>query len=148
MKIKGLPVHDATKKVTIKIAPQDCKFGTSMEPGSCAAARACIRQVPKCSEARVHIARTYLKIGGTHWLRFNTTGALRGEIITFDRGGKFMAGEYELRPLPKSMRFKRGKQTGSKPKFKRGRPGHHRAKPHRITDVREYHEYGYEKSSG
>lgn len=145
MKINGLPVRDATKKVVLKIAPSDCKFGSSKEPGMCAAAKAALRQVPKCSEARVHIARTYLKIGD-HWLRFQTSMALRGEIITFDRGGKFEAGEYELNPLPKSMLLTRGKATGSKPKLKRGRKGHHRSPPHRIKGVREYYEYQYEKA--
>lgn len=142
MKINGLKVRDATKRVTIKIAPQDCKFGTSKEPGSCAAARACLRQVPNCSEARVHIARTYLKFGD-HWLRFRTPAALRGEIVTFDRGGKFEAGEYTLVPISKSMLLTRGKATGTKPKFKKGRPGHHRAPMHRVEGVREYHEYNY-----
>lgn len=145
MKINGLPVKDATQKVHIKIAPQDCKFGSSKEPGMCAAAKACLRQVPKCSEARVHISRTYLRIGD-HWLRFMTPSALRGEIVTFDRGGKFEAGDYTLNPLPKSMLLSRGKRTGAKPKFKRGRPGKHRASPHRVHGVREYHEYQYEKA--
>jgi hypothetical protein len=144
MKINGIPVRDATKKVRIVIAKQDCKFGSSKEPGSCAAARACLRQVPECSEARVHISRTYLRVGD-HWLRFQTPAALRGEIITFDRGGSFEAGEYDLRPLPKSMLLHRGKATGTKPKLKRGRAGHNRTKPHRIEGVREYRSYEYEK---
>src|ERR1700688_196644 len=119
MKIKGLPVRDATKKIKLVISPSDAKFGSSKEPGMCAAAKACLRQVPHCSEARVHIARTYLKIGD-HWLRFQTAEALRDQIITFDKGGKFDPGEYYLNPLPKSMLLSRGKATGSKPKLKRG----------------------------
>lgn len=145
MKIKGIQVKDATKKVTIKIAPADCKFGSSKDPGMCAAAKACLRQVPSCTEARVHISRTYLKVGN-HWLRFQTPAALRGEIVTFDRGGKFTPGDYYLMPMPKSVQLANGKRTGTKPKFKRGRPGHHRVPPHRIEGVREYHEYKYETS--
>jgi hypothetical protein len=144
MRINGLPVRDGTKRVRIVIAPSDCKFGSSKEPGMCAAAKAVLRQVPNCSEVRVHIARTYLKIGD-HWVRYMTSEALRDQIITFDRGGKFDAGAYYLNPLPKSMLLSRGKATGSKPKLKRGRAGKNRLKPHRIKGVREYYEYGYEK---
>lgn len=144
MKIKGLPVRDASKKIRIVIAAQDAKFGENKDPGHCAVARACLRQVPHCSEARIHIGRTYLRFGD-HWLRYATAPALRGQIITFDRGGKFDPGEYFLNPLPKSMLLKRGKATGTKPKLKRGRPGRHRAKPHRVLGVRGYHEYEYEK---
>jgi hypothetical protein len=144
MRINGLPVRDATKRVRLVIAPQDCKFGTSKAPDMCAAARAAVRQVPHCSEARVHIARTYLKIGD-HWVRYQTAEALRDQIITFDKGGKFDAGEYYLKPLPKSMLLSRGHAKGPKPKFKHGRKGHHRLKPHRVKGVREYYEYGYGK---
>lgn len=145
MKIKGLPVRDATKKVKIVIAASDAKFGSSKEPGMCAAARACLRQVPNCSEARVHIARTYLRFGD-HWLRYQTAEALRDQVITFDKGGKFDPGEYYLNVLPKSMLLSRGKATGSKPKYKHGRKGaKKRISPHRILGVREYYEYGYEK---
>ena len=145
MKINGLPVRDATKKVRIVIAKQDAMFGSSKEPGSCAAAKACLRQVPNCSEARVHIARTYLKIGD-HWLRFQTAEALRDQIISFDRSGKFDSGDYYLNPLPKSMLLHRGKSNSTKkPKFKHGRKDKKRVTPHRILGVRGYHEYEYEK---
>lgn len=146
MKIKGLPVRNATKKVKIVIAPQDCKFGSSKEPGSCAAARAALRQVPRCSEVRIHLSRSYLRVGNV-WFRYITPDSLRGEIVTFDRGGKFDAGEYYFNPMSKSHRKRMGKAQGSKPKHPRGRPGHQRAKYHRIEGVREmnFSESGYEK---
>jgi hypothetical protein len=54
--------------------------------------------------ARVHVARTYLKIGNK-WLRCITPESLRSEIVAFDRGGKFEPGEFELKAIPDSMRL-------------------------------------------
>lgn len=137
MKIEGLPVRNASKSVKIIISKGDAKFGLSKTPGSCAAARAALRQVPKCTEALIHISRSFLKVGG-HWLRFATPKSLRSEIIAFDRGGKFEVGEFMLHPLSLSTRKTYGKRRGSKPKFQKGRPGFHRAKQHRFHGVREF----------
>lgn len=136
-KLDGLPVVDAIKRLTLHISDQDCKVGRTRRPESCAAALACLREVPGCTEARAHIARTYVKVGAgskAHWVRYKTPGSLRGEILAFDRGGRFMPGEYELSPLPKSDRAT-GK-AHSKPTLKRGRKGKHRSKPHTIHGVR------------
>jgi hypothetical protein len=134
MKIGGLPVKDLTKKMKIKISKADCEVGKSKDPGACAAARAC-KRLPSCTEARVHIARTYLKIG-KKWLRCLTPDALRSEIIAFDRGGSFAPGEYELLPPSKYERLNRGK-AHSLGAPKHGRPGHHR-KLHVVVGVRQY----------
>ncbi len=137
-KLDGLRVVDATKRLTIHISPADCKVGRTRRPESCAAALACLREVPGCTEARAHIARTYVKMKD-HWVRYKTPGSLRGEILAFDRGGRFQPGEYELVPLPKSDRANGKAHSGkahSKPTLKRGRKGKHRAKPHIIHGVR------------
>ena len=110
MKIAGIPVVDASKRVTIRITPKDVRDGKTKDPGSCAAARACMRDT-KASLARVHLGRTYLKID-KKWIRFQTPDALRSEIISFDRGHDFQAGEYVLRPMSPSNRMT-GKAKGS-----------------------------------
>jgi hypothetical protein len=113
MKINGIPVVDATKKVVIQISPKDIAKGDTKDPGACAAAQACMRQLG-ADMARVHIGRTYLKIGNK-WTRFHTSKPLRTEIIAFDRGGKFAPGEYVLGPCQPSKRAT-GKRQGSRPK--------------------------------
>ena len=135
MKIDGLPVKDALKKLTIEITPTDCKMGSKKQPTGCAAAIAIVRQVPSCTMARVHLGRTYVNLG-KKWLRFVTPQALRAEIIAFDRGGTFDPGEYTLVPLSKGERDKRGKRN-SVTTQKHGRPGHHR-QPHLATGVRHH----------
>lgn len=41
MAIAGLPVKDATKKITLHITPTDIKKGDSKNAAMCAAAQAC-----------------------------------------------------------------------------------------------------------
>jgi len=98
---------NATKKVKLVISVTDVKRGATKDPAACAAALACKRQMHS-TEARVHIARTYVKVDDK-WLRFRTSDALRNEIIAFDRGGTFEPGEYELEVVPPSDRNKRSK---------------------------------------
>jgi hypothetical protein len=135
MRINGEKVRDATEALKITITPKDVAKGDTKDPASCAAAQACMRE-HHASAARVHVARTYLKIG-KEWVRYQTPAALRSEIVAFDRGGSFEPGDYSLRPLPKSERVKRGKaHTTGAPK--RGRKGHHRIKPHVTTGIRAH----------
>lgn len=128
--IDGLKVRNLTKQIKLVISEQDCKRGNSKAPNSCAAALAAVRQVPNCSEARVHIGRVYLRVKASnsraeYWLRGKTPGALRTEIATFDRGGSFEPGVYSINPLSPSQQ-PAGKGRGTPPKFGRGRKGKHR----------------------
>lgn len=97
-KIDGLPVRDLTKPLRLVISEEDCRRGNSKTPSSCAAALAACR-LPKITEARIHIGRVFLNVANKYWLRGKTPGALRTEIVSFDRGGKFEPGEYIVRPL-------------------------------------------------
>ncbi len=133
--IDGLPVRNLKHKIRLIISEDDCKKGNKKAPALCAAALAATRQVPKCNEARIHIGRVFLKISNKYWLRGKTTGALRTEIATFDRGGTFDPGIYDINPLSKSE-LPTGKQRGKKPKFGHGRPGKHRRSPKILHDVR------------
>jgi hypothetical protein len=100
-------VLNASRKIVVRISARDIRTGKNKDPGSCAAARALIREVPNCVAARVHLGRTYLQREDKTWLRYRTPEALRTEIIAFDRGGRFEPGEYELRPLSPADRGRR-----------------------------------------
>ena len=110
MMIEGLPVRDLTKPLKLVISDDDCKRGSTKNPSSCAAALAACR-LPKVTEARVHIGRVFLNISNKYWLRGKTPGALRTEIVSFDRGAKFEPGEYTIRPIAPSERKDRHKKS-------------------------------------
>lgn len=127
MKINGLPVVDATKPVTIEITKGDVRKGATKDPAACAAALACMRKF-HADAARVHLGRTYLKMG-KKWVRFHTSDALRIEIVAFDRGGTFEPGRYTLGAIQPSRR-KRVQQGSTN--YKRG-TGNKRTRPYHIT---------------
>jgi hypothetical protein len=134
MRIDGLPVKDAKKKLPITINARDVRRGNNNQPTSCAAAQACLRQ-SDASAARVHLGRTYLLIDGKHWLRFKTPASMRSEIIAFDRGGKFATGEYVLGALQPTSRAT-GKRQGTVEKPTRNRKTAKKRRYHAVTDVR------------
>ena len=138
MKIAGIPVVDANKNVIIKITARDVRDGKTKDPGSCAAARACMRDMG-ASQARVHLGRTYLKVD-KKWIRFETPAALRAEIISFDRGHDFQAGSYVLRKLRPSHKVARGTAHGSSVSKTKpyGAKKKARAKPHVVHGVRAH----------
>lgn len=118
MRIGGIKVVDATRPLPVRVTKLDCTKGDNKNPGSCAAARALLRE-PGCVEARVHLGRTYIKVTKGReqkWLRYNTPESIRGEIIAFDRGAQFTPGEYILRPMSPASRL--GASTGSKAKHR------------------------------
>ena len=137
--IEGLPVRNLKHKIRLTISDEDCKKGNKKAPNACAAALAATRQIPHCHEARIHIGRVFLKMGNgnkkLYWLRGKTTGALRTEIATFDRGGTFEPGVYDINPLSPTE-LPTGKRRGNVPKFGHGRPGKHRRSPKVLSDVR------------
>lgn len=134
MKINGLKVVDATKPLPIKITDNDVENGNTKDPGGCAAALACMRK-PTCTEARVHIGRTYLKEGG-RWVRYKTPAALRSEIISFDRGADFQPDTYVLVPMSKSGRL--GQYTHVSKNKKKNPLAKKRAKIHVVRGVRAH----------
>lgn len=112
MTIKGLRVINARRPVTVTITPHDVGTGKDKAPKSCAAAKGAIHSIPNCVEARVHLSRVYIKRKDRNvWERYHTSAALRGEILAFDRGGRFEPGEYILQPMGKSERQR--KRSGS-----------------------------------
>lgn len=139
MEIAGLKVVDATKPLKITISKADVAKGDTKDPGACAAARAAVRS-GECTEARVHIGRTYLKVktpsGRAAWRRYLTPKSLRTEIVAFDRGATFAPGEYTLVPLPPATRKARGTAHGSDTNKNNHRPKIARIKHHKVSGVR------------
>lgn len=134
--INGLPVRDAKSRVVIEVSRQDISSGKSKAPEACAAARACLRQIPHCTEARVHISRTFLKIG-KEWFRYHTPEGMRLEIAAFDRGANFLPGVYVLTPMQPAKQT--GRAQGSRPKNKpMGGKGKKRPFQHRLEGVRTF----------
>lgn len=102
-KINGKPVVNATRAITLHISPLDIKKGGLKSPGTCAAAQAAMREIPNCTMARIHLGRAYIFDAKKQvWNKFQTTDALRTEVVAFDRGGKFEPGSYKIRPLSPS----------------------------------------------
>lgn len=118
-KINGLPVKNGKHSISIMVTPGDIKKAVVKDPTHCVAAIACRRELG-CTEARIHVGRTYLRFNG-HWERYHTSPNLRSEIIAYDRSGKFIPGEYVLRKMQPAQAT--GKRQGSnkptKNKFKR-----------------------------
>ena len=133
MKQTRLPfrdVRDATNHITLEILPRDIKGATLKSPSACVTARACRRQEGR--EARIHLSRVYIKKNGDNiWYRYFVPPSLRGEIVSFDRGGKFFPGKYVLSPPTPAERLGADKRRGRTSPNKKGK------KRYKVTkDVR------------
>jgi len=116
--IDGLSVVDATKPLKLEVTSADCKLATRKNPGCCAVAKACGREL-KIRGVRVHLSRLYLLAGKT-WTRYIVHSSLRQEIIAFDRGGKFQPGVYTFQaPNPSKLL---GSKIKKGPKLTKGKP--------------------------
>jgi hypothetical protein len=133
MKIDGFEVKNATRRQRLEITDNDVKTSDRKQPNSCAAAKACLR-IPGIQKARIHISTAYL-FNGKLWKRYRTPAAIGREIISFDRGANFTAGDYELRPLQPSHRA-RGKRMGGINRKKKI-TNRNVKKIHVVKDIRE-----------
>jgi hypothetical protein len=138
--IEGLPVIDAKRSIMLHITADDIKKADARRPETCAAARACRREL-HALEARVHLGRIYVKTTKEKWTRYQTPHALRSEIVAFDRGGTFAPGEYKLAPVTPSHKAT-GQQKGSTTnqdaanKRRKAKKNYKPRPYHVVTDVR------------
>jgi hypothetical protein len=130
-KIDGLPVGNAHMPIRLEVTKQDITKGARKNANSCAIAVAAVRQIKGVTAAKVHLGVIYLCQNG-RWRRWHTSSAARTEIIVFDRGGRFVPGQYDLLPVPPQSLLKRTRR-GPRPGPKRRR----RRKPHYVEDVRD-----------
>ena len=131
--IDGLPVIDAKKPLTIHVNKKDIDNAEKKDPAYCAVALACRREL-HAVEVRVHLSRTYIRTNKSNWVRYFTPPAMRNEIVIFDRGGRFLEGEFTLSPITPSKQ-KRGQQ-GSKKNQNNKDSGKKRRAYRVLTDVR------------
>lgn len=136
MEINGVKVVDAKKPLTLHISVGDVKKGSNKNPSSCAAAQACLK-LPGVTQAKVHISTTYIKLADK-WLRFRTPGALRSEIVAFDRGGTFEAGEYTLAPMSPTLRLGVGATGSNTSKTKPHGSKKKKRKMHLVKGIRPH----------
>jgi hypothetical protein len=136
-RIDGEPVSNAATPLRLKITEDDISRGKRGQPNACAIAVAAMHRVKGCTAAQIHRSCAYLNIGGK-WRRYRIPAALWAEIIAFDRGGKFWAGEHDLSPpplpdiMPAAKRKRSASTSGGYTKS-----GRKRRAPHQIPGLRE-----------
>jgi len=128
--INGKPTVYATQPITLHVKQYDVDRGDPNDPGGCAAAR-CIKRELRARAAFVHKGRVYIfPIDNDVCLVYQTPKGLWGELIAYDRGGRFMPGEFRIPPVSPSnrpgMRSKRkaDSRTGPHHRNKTKRPRH------------------------
>lgn len=109
--INGIPVQDAKRNFKVDVLPVDIKSASIKQPGNCAVARACKRELG-VTEALVHLTRVYL-LQGNRYIRYEAPRSMRDEIIAFDRGGRFEPTSFVLKPVPQDRRLGRKRQGGT-----------------------------------
>lgn len=119
--IAGLPVVNATRALRLQVTEKDIAQGERLNPNSCAIAVAAVKRLKGVKRAKVHSTHIYLLMDGAkQWLRFDTTAAARREAFSFDRGGTFYPGEFDLQPPSVATVIKRARKS-SGPKAKRSK---------------------------
>ena len=92
-------VVDATKNAHIEVTAQDDKVAKRKSHKTCAMAVACKRKF-NLDGVIISANRAYL-VKGTQARRFELPPSVSREVVSFDRGGGFEPGDYELsRPGP------------------------------------------------
>lgn len=126
-RIDGEPVTNSATSLRLKITEDDIQRGVRGQPNACAIAVAAMHRIKGCSAAQIHRRTAYLNVNGK-WRRYRIPDALWAEIIAFDRGGKFYAGEHDLSAPPLHDLFpkkkRRASSTSSTGSNRRPRPRH------------------------
>jgi len=97
----SVPLMDAKRDLVLRITERDISGSKRKDNDACAAATALCRQ-EHFKEAKVFKTKTYVHLKDGTWLRYITPHSLYTEIMIFDRGGRFEAGEFILR-APKGV---------------------------------------------
>jgi hypothetical protein len=96
-------VVDATRDTTIKVTVKDEKASHKLSHKACAMAVACKRTM-NLDGVIISIRTAYL-IKDKKATRYTLPDSVTREIVSFDRGGGFMPGEYEMRKPRKGQRL-------------------------------------------
>lgn len=126
---------DVAKNIDFTVTPKQSKEGKGLNACECPGALGFLAtgklDGKDCVYVEFHRSVIYMDFGGKYSYRGRPSAPLRTEIIAQDRHGNFAPGQYQVQPISKSQRDKRGKRH-SDPTLKHGRPGHHRSKPIRF----------------
>lgn len=124
--IDNLPIIDAKMPISLSITQKDIDSARVKAPNACAAAVACKKKL-HAREVRVHLSRIYVRYNDQNWMRYMTPRSLRSEIVAFDRGGKFEAGDFVLSaPQPsKKLGTERESYVKTGKRAKTRRPAKH-----------------------
>ena len=141
MRFYGKTIKDLKKGLGFKVTDEQSQEGLRKNgefcPGALGAKASCRMGSAKCTKAEVHRAVIYLDFGGKFAYRGLPSSALRREIISQDKGGKFDPGSYVIVPVPTRERTSRGK-AHSKREPNHARPYKtKRAKPRLIQGIRK-----------
>jgi hypothetical protein len=112
-------VKDATSDLVVNITQNDIKGAKRADNDGCAAANALCRQ-EHFKRAKVFKTKTYVLLKDGTWRRYLTPKSLYTEIMIYDRGGRFEAGDFILKAPRGAQRLGRYKPKG--PKAATGRP--------------------------
>lgn len=108
----GLVLLDAAKPLEIEVKTCDIKNSKSCHPRDCAIARALVRE--GFVEAFVFRSTVWVADGKGHLVRYGLPASLQKEVVAFDRGAKFMPGDYYLSASPNRARNKK-QRAGKSP---------------------------------
>jgi hypothetical protein len=95
----------------VNVTEKDEKASKKKDHGECAMATAVKRQ-EKATSVIISASTAYV-IRGAEAVRYKVPEAVSREVVSFDRGSSFEAGDYKLKAIPKSGRLGtyRGKDT-------------------------------------
>jgi hypothetical protein len=129
--LSDLPLKDAKRDLILTVKEADIKGAKRKDNDACAAANALCRQ-GHFKQAKVFKTTTYVQLRDGSWERFITPKALYMEIMIYDRGGRFEAGDFRLE-APKGI-----KRLGhhAKPRGSLGKTGKPSKTIHTIDNVR------------
>jgi hypothetical protein len=130
-------VSDADEDLLISVTDRDFKAGKKKDHGDCALAVAAKRQ-EHAAQVIVSSSVAYV-IKGDHAVRYKVPEAASKEIVAFDRGAEFAAGDYMLKKPPKSARLGtyRGKDTRTEPNNRPKTGGMAKRFVHHTANIRE-----------
>ena len=104
-------VVDATRNAEIEVTPQDDRVAKRKSHKTCAMAVACKRKF-HLDGVIISQNRAYL-VKGDKARRFTLPPSVEKEVVSFDRGGGFEPGSYQLSKVPKGIRLDRSVKTGT-----------------------------------
>ena len=96
-------VSDADEDLLINVTNGDYKTSTKKNHADCALAVATKRQ-EHAAKVIVSSSTAYV-IKGNDAIRYKVPESASREVVSFDRGAEFCAGDYKLKMPPKSMRL-------------------------------------------